>query len=307
MTDADVDGSHIRTLLLTFFYRQMNELVARGHLYIAQPPLYRVKRGKSEKYLKEEADFVELIIGGGTADLYARSSDGVVTSPEELKRHVLTLQGLDRVLDHFSDERMDPRVILEFSKLEGKLEDNFDSQERLEAMAEKLATALAVKAPGEREVKIKASEDGLKLQIRTRLKGVLKDTTLSRQFCDRADFKRLKRIIDDARSMGIPPFTFHENNEKEVGSCTDYEEIFSSVDERGRKGLTITRYKGLGEMNPDQLWETTMDPTNRTLLQVRIEDALQADDIFTVLMGDQVEPRRKFIEDNALRAKNLDI
>lgn len=307
MTDADVDGSHIRTLLLTFFYRQMNELVARGHLYIAQPPLYRVKRGKSERYLKEESDFVELIISGGVADLYAHSSDGVVTPPDELKQQVLILQGLDRILDHFSDERFDPRVILEFAKLEGKLEDNFATQESAEALAASLTEILSAKAPGEREVRITSGEDGIKVQLTTRLKGVLKETSLSRQFCERADFKRLTRIIDDARKLGRAPFRFLEDNAKEVATCDDYEGVFSVIDERGRKGLTITRYKGLGEMNPEQLWETTMDPAHRTLLQVRIEDALQADDIFTVLMGDQVEPRRKFIEDNALRAKNLDI
>ncbi len=314
MTDADVDGSHIRTLLLTFFYRQMNELVARGHLYIAQPPLYKIKRGKSEKYIKDEHQFADMIVTGGTNEAELISSDEISTTGSALKQQVLNLHRIAPLLDVFKKERKDPRVILSLSRIADEETTIFQSEETLSSFCEELKGTLEKKITTGveftiKQVKVEEGEDLLyKAIFHTRLKGVMKDTTVSLALFQRGDFKRLCKIMTEAQKLGMAPYVFRETStQKEIATIEAPEEVVKVVDARGKKGLTISRFKGLGEMNPEQLWETTMDPENRTLLQVRVEDALKADEIFTVLMGDQVEPRRNFIEENALNTKNLDI
>ncbi|MBX7138022.1 MAG: DNA topoisomerase (ATP-hydrolyzing) subunit B [Oligoflexia bacterium] len=315
MTDADVDGSHIRTLLLTFFYRQMNELVTRGHLFIAQPPLYKIKRGKTEQYIKNEHDFAELILAGGLEDAELRSADKKVTTGAALKDVVIQLQRLPAILDGFAIEKLDARIILAFAKNmpDAKI---FSSKSETEQLLEKLKVAIAATVTRDVALSVVELEEAARtnggieygIKVTTRVKGIAKRSLLTKGLTQRGDFKALQNILTHARTAGKGPFSYFDTAEgKEVGIANDYEDIPGVVDARGRKGLTITRYKGLGEMNPEQLWETTMDPKFRVLLKVRIEDALEADGIFTVLMGDEVEPRRKFIEDNALRAKNLDI
>ncbi len=312
MTDADVDGSHIRTLLLTFFYRQMTELVARGHLFIAQPPLYKVKRGKSESYIKDETMFADVIASGGISNMALESADRVKTEGDALKRFVLSLQGLKEVLEGFYIERMDARVLEAFASLDREPVEALSSPANAEKAVEILKSALERKITGEKSFSIEEDRrDGAPSWIivaKTRLKGVRKETRLSKGLSSRADFQRLRFVLGEARKLGRAPFTATLNEEgSQKISLEDLSALAAFVDERGRKGLTITRYKGLGEMNPEQLWETTMDPTNRVLLQVQVQDAIEADQIFTVLMGDEVEPRRKFIEDNALKTRNLDI
>jgi DNA gyrase subunit B len=308
MTDADVDGSHIRTLLLTFFYRQMHDLIARGHLYIAQPPLYKIKRGKFERYVKDESDFIDIIISGGIQDLKIISNDGIETHSEDLKRFGKLLHGIDPILKVFSDEKMDPRVILMLSKNDIVTGEIFRSKSQIDLLTDYLNSELAIKIQGEKGIEVSEKDEEFTIKVSTRLRGVLKVTTIGRNLCSRPDFRRLRRIIEETNKLGKGPYSLIDTvNEKESKVAENLEDIYTIIDERGRKGLSISRYKGLGEMNPEQLWETTMDPQNRTFLQVRIEDIVDADDIFTVLMGDQVDQRRKFIEDNALKVKNLDI
>ncbi len=316
MTDADVDGSHIRTLLLTFFYRQMNELITRGHLYIAQPPLYRVKRGKSEQYIKNEIDMAELIVSGGVDDLELRSADHKSIGGQTLKDIASKLSLIEKEMEIFEKERMDKRVISSAIECMQDFSAVFGSEAELKALGERITAQLGrmqvpVYSMEVRELKPEDRMNGnaeFALRIRTRLKGMARETSISRKLVSGTDFKILRDIFENAKSLGTAPFSLFDLGEnKEVGSATSLEELGRLIDQRGRKGLTITRYKGLGEMNPEQLWETTMDPKHRRLLQVRVEDAIESDGVFTVLMGDEVEPRRKFIEDNALKVKNLDI
>lgn len=293
MTDADVDGSHIRTLLLTFFYRQMHEVIQRGYLYIAQPPLYRVKRGKQDRYVKTEDDMIEIIIRGGASELSIKSSDGVSTNSDALQTAMLKFSPVDSLTRVFAEERADPRAIEALSRI---APDALTPQ-----------SAAELKEPLKRIIPFAEVivEDNT-LSVKTRLKGVRKLTKLTPGLLSRPEFKKLQSIFKDLSRLGLPPFVVTEDD-KEIAKVDSLRDLFTLVDERGRKGLSITRYKGLGEMNPEQLWETTMDPQNRILLQVSVEDAIEADEIFTVLMGDEVEPRRKFIEENALKVKNLDI
>ncbi|NDC36455.1 MAG: DNA topoisomerase (ATP-hydrolyzing) subunit B, partial [Proteobacteria bacterium] len=311
MTDADVDGSHIRTLLLTFFYRQMNSLVTGGHLYIAQPPLYKVKKGKSEQYLKDESEFNALIVRGGVAGISVKSRDGIVTSGDDLGTQVVNLKSAASTLDHFSTERLDPRVVKALALSTVKSSAVFSDKRAVEALAKEIEALLESDNAGSRTVAVteRATPEGTEyaLRVTTRLKGVQRVTLLSRELWQRNDFATLYRTMHDVKKLGAAPLMIEDAGGAEAIECANYEAVAAAIDTRGRKGLSVTRYKGLGEMNPEQLWETTLEASNRRLLKVSVEDAIEADQIFTVLMGDEVEPRRRFIEDNALKIRNLDI
>lgn len=308
MTDADVDGSHIRTLLLTFFYRQMNELIARGHLYIAQPPLYKIKRGKTELYMKDEAAFANFVVSGGVSNSVLKSSDGKETEAEILKHQVLNLTRVEHLLDIFNTERKDPRVVQWFAKRAGQYDGFSSNKELADQLVKELESNLSKRVPGEIKVALVERPEGHQVVVKSRKTGIVRETVLGDELLQRGNFVRLRRVMEEADKLGKEPYSLYDQEKgEEIAICSDLEDIVRVVDERGRKGLAITRYKGLGEMNPEQLWETTMDPEHRTLLQVRVEDAIQADDIFTVLMGDEVEPRRRFIEENALKIRNLDV
>lgn len=308
MTDADVDGSHIRTLLLTFFFRQMNELIGRGHVYIAQPPLYKIKRGKAEQYIKDETGFTEVIVNGGIQDLAVHSADNRVTRDNELKQIVLNIKRMDPLLQGFREERHDPRVVLAVAMSPLDAETSFQSKQAAESAMVQLQKFIDLKVGGDKQLEVVPAEDKpgeFAIKVVSRLSGVVRETLVSSQLTMRGDFSRVRKIVTETRKLGNAPYRLVDKDS--TVEAASFEDVARIVDERGRKGLSITRYKGLGEMNPEQLWETTMDPGARMLLQVRIEDALQADEIFTVLMGDEVEPRRKFIEENALKIRNLDI
>lgn len=308
MTDADVDGSHIRTLLLTFFFRQMNELVARGNIYIAQPPLYKIKKGKAEQYVKDESGFEEIIVNGGTQDVTVVSVDQVKTSETALRQAALNLRRIPELLIGFKEERLDPRVVLAYAMLGGKVAKALQSRDSAEKFREEALRMIDERVIGEKTLSVVEQNGSVQLVASTRFNGVGRTTALSADFIARADFGRLVRIMEEAAKLGQAPFEIREKGSAVASTVLDgFEELERYIDERGRKGLSITRYKGLGEMNPEQLWETTMDPEKRMLFQVRVEDAIEADGIFTVLMGDEVEPRRKFIEENALKIRNLDI
>ncbi len=308
MTDADVDGSHIRTLLLTFFFRQMNELVARGNIYIAQPPLYKIKKGKAEQYIKDESGFEEIIVNGGTQDITIVSSDQQKTSDTALRQAALNLRRISGVLTTFKEERYDPRVVLTYAMLGEKVKNGIANKENAERLRAEIVPLIEQRVLGEKNILVVERNGSIAIEARTRFNGVGRTTRLSADLLARADFMRLVKIMEEAQKLGVAPFEVREKGASVALTVLDsFEALEQFIDERGRKGLSITRYKGLGEMNPEQLWETTMDPQKRMLFQVRVEDAIEADGIFTVLMGDEVEPRRRFIEENALKIRNLDI
>jgi len=318
MTDADVDGSHIRTLLLTFFYRQMKELLehktadgeVRGYVYIAQPPLFKVKKGKSEQYIKDEREMNAYLMKKATQDVQVRVRKGsVVISGRELTG---LLEKMVELAGYFQklERRLGDRRILEllFEGLAGpnglmqkegrKLHDLF-------AKVELLGKIEAVFAEAGFQTELTSDEEhGLhEIEVRNRETGSF--VRINWELATHIEFQRAVDVFKSLAVLGKPPYVIKTpGGEIEVDSR---DEVLERILAAAKKDLTIQRYKGLGEMNPEQLWETTMDPEKRTLLQVRIDDAIETDQIFTVLMGDQVEPRRRFIEENALDVKNLDI
>jgi len=310
MTDADVDGSHIRTLLLTLFYRQFQELVERGHIYIAQPPLYKVKKGKAERYLKDDAALEDHLIELGTQDTTLRAaggSEGVTGTP--LKNVVKRVLHLEKILDIVERQKKNRHVVAALIRDPRMSREVFSDRAAFEALARDTTARLQLAAPDIQPLHIDLVDDPehgcLQMLVRTRTNGSNHVTRIDTQFCLTPEFEELRRIAADMRAVGQPPF-FIIDGDKQVEVPT-LREAVQRIIQQARKGLDIQRYKGLGEMNPEQLWETTMNPETRTLLQVKIEDAYTADDIFSTLMGDEVEPRRKFIEDNALNVRNLDI
>ncbi|MFM9904452.1 MAG: DNA topoisomerase (ATP-hydrolyzing) subunit B [Pyrinomonadaceae bacterium] len=308
MTDADVDGSHIRTLLLTFFYRQMPELLENGFVYIAQPPLYKVKRGKKEEYIKDEKAMFRYLMRMATGDSQISSNANPVEGAKLSKalEQTTELKNYSERLARrvFNDARLVQLLLDAFAGKDGiltkhqvKLRKIFGEQEMMAEIEGKLAAAgyntelTSDEEHGLWEIDI-AYANGQRLKIDWNL----------------ASYVEFQKAVELRKGLEIDfpsPFVLGENGKSET--LDSREELLEKVMAMAKKDLTIQRYKGLGEMNPEQLWETTMDPEKRTMLQVRIEDAIETDSIFTVLMGDQVEPRRKFIEDNALDVKNLDV
>jgi DNA gyrase subunit B len=310
MTDADVDGSHIRTLLLTFFYRQMPELVEKGHLFIAQPPLYKVKRGKQERYLKDEATLEDHLIELGTENIRVRATnDGNGLTGQSLQSFVKKVARWEKLMALITRKRKN-RLVIEGLLLEEQFsEETLKDEKTLRALASRLVSYINLTAPDQAPVSCALEEDPehncFKLICATRTNGSRSQTIIDREFLISAEYKEIKRLFSELTSIGVPPYAVENGEQKaQLRSLT---EVLRYIMEGGKKGQYIQRYKGLGEMNPDQLWETTMNPETRILLQVRVEDAVEANDIFSTLMGDEVEPRRKFIEDHALTVKNLDV
>ncbi|MDH3447178.1 MAG: DNA topoisomerase (ATP-hydrolyzing) subunit B [Gammaproteobacteria bacterium] len=309
MTDADVDGSHIRTLLLTFFYRQMRELVDRGHVYIAQPPLYKVKKGKQERYVKDDKELnaylLQLAIEGANLNLTEDSPPISDLALENMARQYITILAIfDRLRRYIPAEILEELVDLP-AVTESKLLD-------AKAMAEwgdSLANRLNAKSESSvsYKVSVKSDEDSNQfgLKIDKRLHGIASSSELTSDFFNGVDYQSIANFVEQAGDLFSADSYISRGERREV--VHRFSEAYDWLMNEARKGLNIQRYKGLGEMNPDQLWETTMDPGNRRLLKVRIEDAIAADEVFTTLMGDHVEPRREFIERNALNVNNLDI
>ena len=298
MTDADVDGSHIRTLLLTFFFRQMPEIVERGHLYIAQPPLYKAKRGKRELYLKDDDALLDYLLDTGTESVTLEMETGKKVLRG--KQIIPTLRNIITFNQHFEKivNRGVPKEILKIF-VEGKIRNGFADKANLEPLAELL----------------RQQEPGAKFEVLENPDRILVTfgnlhARIDRQTVEILSSHEYKLLLQSYRQ--VEDICQHESvflvaEGKENVEITARQELLEVFLARAKKGQYIQRYKGLGEMNPDQLWETTMDPDKRVLLQVTIEDAIRADEIFTVLMGDQVEPRREFIEQNALNVANLDV
>ncbi len=301
MTDADVDGAHIRTLLLTFFFRQMPELIEAGHLFIAEPPLYKVARGKSEVYLKDRTALEDYLIAQGVEGAMLRLGTGEEIVSTDLARVVTEARAVRRALEAFPTHY--PQHILEQAAIAGAL-----SPEALasapQELADRVATRLdAVAVEYERGWQGRPTQDG-GLRLSRVLRGVEEVRTLDGGVLRSGEARRLASHTGTLQEVYAAPATLVRRDRSQVihGPVALLEAILAE----GEKGLSLQRYKGLGEMNPDQLWETTLDPEARTLLQVKVDDLAEADDLFTKLMGDVVEPRRAFIQSNALNVENLD-
>ena len=332
MTDADVDGSHIRTLLLTFFYRQMPQLINNGYIYIAQPPLFRAKRGKGETYIKDERELEAYLIRRATESRAVRIKGREIAGSEleALLHRLMTYRKYLRLVERRGHVREAIEALLESDAHDKTF---FASRENLDALAKRLTTPTCI-------VSVQVDEENklFSLALEDRSNGYARHNTISLDFVTAPDYRTLLNSYREIREIK-PPMTVVTTaaaaaeqdadatsdetgaegtpaapQQKKTAKQPEPEVQINSLDElleyfvnAGKKGVAINRYKGLGEMNPDQLWATTMNPEARTLLQVRAEDHTEADQMFTTLMGDQVEPRRKFIEDNALDVRNLDI
>ncbi|UWQ14323.1 DNA topoisomerase (ATP-hydrolyzing) subunit B [Aliiroseovarius sp. M344] len=301
MTDADVDGAHIRTLLLTFFFRQMPELIEGGYLYIAQPPLYKVARGKSEVYVKDQIGLEDYLIDQGIEGTVLRLANGEEIAGADLSRVVEAARNFRRILDAFPTHY--PRNILEQAALAGAFDPGRVDAD-LQAVAESVAARLdKVAVEYERGWQGRITQDhGIRLA--RILRGVEEIRTLDGAVLRSGEARRLSSVSKDTRDVYRESSNLvRKDREVMVQGPID---LLQAILSEGEKGLTLQRYKGLGEMNPGQLWETTLDPEARTLLQVKVDDLADADDLFTKLMGDVVEPRREFIQQNALSVENLD-
>ncbi len=313
MTDADVDGSHIRTLLLTFFYRQMPELIEKGYVYIAQPPLFQVRKGKKAEYVKDQTSLDRYFLENGVRDVAVRASRGPTLSGEPLLRLAERLRMFRRVLTKI-DRRTDSRLVAAAVRAGGLGKNELRERKKVEAAVPLIRARLEKKLPDifplTIEVGWETEHGAATITISPRPGAAARTTVIDWHLVDSAEYEELYAIEQDVRSIGPAPYFVREvseKGEKEEREIEDADALWEFLESRGRKGVQLQRYKGLGEMNPEQLWETTLDPNARVMLQVRLDDAVQTDQIFTILMGDQVEPRRQFIEGNALNVKNLDI
>ncbi len=314
MTDADVDGSHIRTLLLTFFYRQMSDLIRSGYLYIAQPPLYKVKRGKKEQFLKDDEALSRFLFDAGIDGLIVRAAEGGAPLFGDPLRRLVEEVGRFRALLGKLGRKQDARVIEAFVRSTALGRDDLTENGALEAASVSMRAYLERAYPdfGSFDARVERDEEHgrNKLIVQSRVAASARVTVFDFEFLASGDFEKLREIEAGLRALGTPPFYALDKSEQDIADAEligDADAVFRFVDTRARRGLDVQRYKGLGEMNAETLWETTMDPDARILLQVRIEDAVQAEQLFSVLMGDEVEPRREFIETNALAVRNLDI
>ena len=304
MTDADVDGAHIRTLLLTFFYRQMPEIIEGGYLYIAQPPLYKVRRQSSETYLKDEGALEDYLVEAGLADAYLTLASGEQRSGQDLAALVNQARFMQSALDALPGRY--PKFIIEQTAIAGALSPDILSRQD---MAEQSSAYIAARLNRtldevERGWEGAPSGDG-GLRFTRELRGVRETVDIDGPLIASADARRLDEMAADLQAVYLDPASLTIKDKTiPIAAPSD---LLAAVLQHGRQGVSLQRYKGLGEMNPDQLWQTTLDSNARSLLQVRVQDVAGSNDLFEQLMGDIVEPRRQFIQENALTVANLDI
>lgn len=301
MTDADVDGSHIRTLLLTFFYRQMPELVERGHIYIAQPPLYKVKQGRDERYIKDDLELDEYLLGSALKDAELLTKTGGDIIKEEAlgkiaKQMVLTEAVIRRIARLYDESVL--RAIQEVGNVD------LSTKESTNAVAEKMRPILGA-IGSEVIVAFDEEESTYRLEVNKYVHGNLQSCVIDAEFVGSGDYRQINTMYKMLDGL-LGPGAIIKRGEKEYNVGT-FKQALDWLLNEAKHNLNVQRYKGLGEMNPEQLWETTMDPKARRLLKVQIDDAIAADEIFSTLMGDNVEPRRAFIENNALNVSSLDV
>ena len=309
MTDADVDGSHIRTLLLTFFFRQMPELIERGYVYIAQPPLFKVKKGKTERYLKDEALLNEYLADLAVEDveLYTEGAQGYVTG----RRLLPTLKKMiafETLLSHLNRKLHEAAMVRAFVDEPGLDRELLKDQAALKkAVANVKKTLMGVFPQVTPDLEILDDEEHQSNKVTCRLhaNGITHGLDVTHELVGSVDFRELQKLTPSAIGLGRAPYRLKAKGQEQRYQSTD--ELVKAILDTGKQGLSIQRYKGLGEMNPGQLWETTMNPEMRTLLRVTLEDLTGVDEIFTILMGDEVEPRRNFIQTHALEVRNLDV
>jgi len=316
MTDADVDGSHIRTLLLTFFYRQMPELIERGHVYIAQPPLYKIKKGKQEVYVKDDAELNAHLLNAAldNAKLHVNAEAPALSGQalESLAKEYMAAESIIKRISSRYDENV-LRALSSLPEIDSELFENLDG---LEKWAESLSTILP-KTSGDRLTNGNGGDysaafergdkdgEGVRIAVQKVQHGIGATRYIPREFFDTNEYRHIMVLAGKLKEL-IGDGAYVERGDKRT-TIKSFAEAIDWLMNEARKGQSIQRYKGLGEMNPDQLWDTTVNPETRRLMQVKIEDAVKADEIFTTLMGDQVEPRREFIEQNALTVSNLDV
>ncbi|HEX4167732.1 MAG TPA: toprim domain-containing protein, partial [Bryobacteraceae bacterium] len=306
MTDADVDGSHIRTLLLTFFFRHMQELITRGKVFVAQPPLYRIKKGKSEKYIKDDKEYTREILKRATENLTVElgpaSQDGAaatVISGIELRNFLMSLDELSVISQRLERRVRDPRVVDVLTDVSVPIDTKADlqSEENVKVLAQRLRDA-KLDVVVEREEEHSAWMAGYKDPTNaTRF--------INTEFLSLPEFRRVRAIVKQIARVNVPPFTLVKDSHRDVQN--NWRDLLNTVKNEGTREVNIQRYKGLGEMNAEQLWSTTMNAETRTLLQVDLKDYAETEPIFSTLMGEDVESRRKFIEENALDVRNLDV
>lgn len=307
MTDADVDGSHIRTLLLTFFFRCMPEVINRGYLYFAQPPLFKIKRGKEESYVKNESSLDDIILNTGRESVRIARADGEYLEGSVLINIIKSLMRMEKILDVFERKNMEKLVLKAFVQ-EGLRKESLGDAESARKLVERVQEKIAAQHPDiypvTMEIATDEEESKYYIDVRSKRNGLIRRTPIDLDLIESPSFGEITAINERIKTVGEPPFEV-QIDEKTIR----IESVWGLVNlivENGRKKLGIQRYKGLGEMNAEQLWETTMNPENRKILQVTVDDAVKANEIFSTLMGDQVEPRRDFIEKNALNVVNLD-
>ncbi len=301
MTDADVDGSHIRTLILTFFFRYMREVIDRGHLFIAQPPLFKASQGKKDTYLKDEVEKSRFLLNRIAASVKVTPQEGGAIAGETL---VTMLQRMEEYRSHAKklQSRGMPGEALDVLFAEGFTDRTaLGDPDKVDSLARSLT------AHGFEHVRPMTDEvtETPILQFSVGGNGTGRKVTINNELLSQYEFRQMAKAYEQLSAFGLPPYALEHDDETKNFARVD--DLISEIYRRAEKGLSIQRYKGLGEMNPEQLWDTTMNPETRRLLQVTIEDAVGAEELFTILMGDQVEPRRVFIQDNALEVKNLDI
>jgi DNA gyrase subunit B len=310
MTDADIDGAHIRTLLLTFFYRYYPILIEKGHLYIAQPPLYRVKESKRKeaKYLKNDAELEDFILEKGVKDGRLKAGDKEIHG-NRLKYLIKNILRFEEILNRLGHRVMDTDILRDVIFQKDFTVECLKNREKLKGI---LDTIVQKNQPSEiyneeNEYVLESDQENncLKIRYYTKREGYSKETILDNEMVSSPEFIELKKIALNLGEIGELPFYF--NASEETRTVNNFLELKELVLETGKRGITLQRFKGLGEMNPGQLWETTMNPESRTILKVQIEDAVEANEIFNILMGEEVEPRRQFISENALNVQNLDI
>ena len=308
MTDADVDGSHIRTLLLTFFFRHFGELFENGNVFIAQPPLYKVKKGKTELYLKNEQALEDFLLDSVCKEaILSRASGGPLTG-DDLATVVKRIYHARRLRNQL-DKRGDGRIVAQFAEA-GLSEHDLKNRETLELIEATVMAEVSRRYPelasAGADYKQDPEHGTWEMRYGAGVHGVRRHTTISSDLVRSAEFVELRKVMQELTSQLVEPMSLSHDKD-DAFEIKGWDEIATTIEAQGRKGLQLQRYKGLGEMNAEQLWETTMDPTRRNLLRVKVEEMEEADSIFTKLMGDLVEPRREFIEQNALNVRNLDI
>ena len=309
MTDADVDGSHIRTLLLTFFFRQMVELIERGYIYIAQPPLFRVKKGKTERYLKDENALNEYLsdLAVEEVEVYIESAQAFVSGRRLLPilKKLIMLEGF---IARFSKKQREGGILRAFVDepgLDRDLLKNAAALKKVVASAKKTLSTAYPKATVTLDIVEDEEHQSNKVVCKVQTNGMAHSLEITHVLLGSADFRELQKLAPSAIGLGRPPYKLKAKDvQKELPGTA---ELVREILEIGKQGLGLQRYKGLGEMNPSQLWETTMNPETRSLMQVKLEDMAGVDDIFSILMGDEVEPRRNFIQEHALEVRNLDV